>query len=66
MVVEQKIMGGSIMAHVISSECISCGVCVGECPVDAIAAGDPVYVINDDCIDCGVCVGSCPVNAISG
>jgi len=53
------------MAYTISSECISCGACVGECPVDAISEGDPVYTISDACIDCGVCVDSCPVDAIS-
>ena len=54
------------MAHKISSECVACGACVAECPVDAIIEGDPHYEINDACIDCGVCVGACPVDAISG
>lgn len=53
------------MAYKISSDCISCGACVGECPVDAIAEGDSLYTISDECIDCGVCVDSCPVDAIS-
>jgi len=53
------------MAHKISSECISCGACVPECPVDAISEGSSQYEISDECIDCGVCVGSCPVDAIS-
>jgi len=53
------------MAHTISSECISCGACVPECPVDAIVEGSPVYTINDGCIDCGVCISACPVDAIS-
>jgi len=54
------------MAYKISSECVSCGACVGECPVDAIASGDPIYVIDaDSCIDCGVCVSACPVDAIA-
>ena len=53
------------MAHTISSECISCGACVSECPVDAIVQGDATYEIKADCIDCGVCVSSCPVDAIS-
>jgi len=54
------------MAHTISSECISCGACTGECPVDAISIGETQYEISDACVDCGACVGSCPVNAISG
>ena len=28
------------MARVITDECVSCGTCVGECPVDAISEGD--------------------------
>jgi len=54
------------MAHTISSECISCGACTGECPVDAITLGETQYEISDDCVDCGACVNSCPVHAISG
>lgn len=55
------------MAHTISSECISCGACSGECPVDAISEGDGQYVIDADaCIDCAACAGVCPTDAISG
>ena len=52
------------MAYTINDDCINCGVCVPECPVDCISEGDGKYVISDDCIDCGVCVGVCPVDAI--
>jgi NAD-dependent dihydropyrimidine dehydrogenase PreA subunit len=53
------------MAYVINENCISCGVCEPECPVDAISAGSGLYVIDPDkCIDCGVCVPACPVDAI--
>ena len=52
------------MAYQISDECISCGVCKENCPVDAIAEGDGVYVIDaEKCIDCGACEGNCPVSA---
>ena len=54
------------MAYKISSECISCGACSNECPVEAISPGDSQYVINEDvCIDCGACESSCPMDAIS-
>ncbi len=54
------------MAHVISSDCISCGSCEGSCPVSAISQGDEQYNIDaDTCIDCGVCASTCPVSAIS-
>lgn len=54
------------MAHVISDECISCGACEPECPVEAISEGSSKYEIDAEvCIDCGVCVDECPVEAIS-
>ena len=52
------------MAYKISDECISCGVCEGACPVQAIAQGDGKYEITaDTCIDCGACADACPVDA---
>ncbi len=52
------------MAYKINKDCIACGACQGECPVDCIKEGTP-YVINaSDCIDCGACAAVCPVNAI--
>jgi len=52
------------MAYTISDDCIMCGACVGECPVDAISEGDGKYVIDaDTCLDCGACAGACPVDA---
>ena len=54
------------MAYVISSECISCGTCSGECPVEAISEGASQYEIDAAaCTDCGSCAGVCPVDAIS-
>jgi ferredoxin len=52
------------MAYKISDDCIACGACVGECPVEAITEGDGKYVIDaDKCIDCGSCADACPVGA---
>ena len=52
------------MAYKITDECIACGACVADCPVEAIAEGDDKYVINaETCIDCGSCEASCPVGA---
>ncbi len=54
------------MAYKISDECISCGACASECPVEAIAEGDGKYEISaDTCIDCGNCAEVCPVGAPS-
>lgn len=56
----------SRLTRVISDECISCGSCQPECPVDAISEGDTQYVIDPEtCIDCGACEEVCPVEAIS-
>lgn len=52
------------MAYVISDECISCGACEADCPVDAITEGQGKYEINPDvCISCGTCAAVCPVGA---
>jgi ferredoxin len=54
------------MTHKISDECISCGACASECPVEAISEGDDLFIIDPEtCTDCGACVEVCPVDAIS-
>lgn len=53
------------MAHKITEECINCGACIDECPVEAITEGDEISSINAElCTDCGACVDVCPVEAI--
>lgn len=52
------------MAYVINSDCVACGACAPECPVNAISEGDGIYVIDaDTCVDCGACAGVCPTGA---
>ena len=52
------------MPYVITDECVACGTCESECPVNAISEGDGKYVIDADaCISCGTCAGVCPVGA---
>ena len=49
----------------INDECIACGSCEAECPVEAISEGDDIYVIDQDvCTECGTCVDVCPTEAI--
>ncbi len=53
------------MAYNITDECVNCGTCAENCPVEAISEGDGKYVINADlCVDCGSCAANCPVEAI--
>jgi ferredoxin len=53
-----------VMSYKITDECISCGACEGECPVNCISEGDDIYVIDPaECIECGACAGVCPVDA---
>ena len=52
------------MAYIINDDCISCGACAAECPVEAISEGDGKQVIDADaCIECGACADACPVEA---
>lgn len=52
------------MAYKIYEECISCGACEPECPVEAISEAGDIYIVNPElCIDCGVCADVCPVDA---
>jgi ferredoxin len=68
------------MAMKISDECISCGACQPECPVEAIYEGgvgyevdgkkgealsqDHFYIAPEKCTDCGACASVCPTDSI--
>jgi ferredoxin len=58
------------MSYKITDECIACGACEPECPVNAISEGDPIYAIDADaCVECeghydtAHCAELCPVEA---
>ncbi|MCL2030273.1 MAG: 4Fe-4S binding protein [Oscillospiraceae bacterium] len=54
------------MAYSINENCVSCGACEPECPVDCISAAADKYAIDPNtCIDCGACAGVCPTDAIA-
>ena len=49
----------------IGNECIACGPCFRNCPIECIEPGDEKYEINQDlCAQCGTCFELCPLNAI--
>ena len=47
--------------------CISCGACVGVCPVGALELDEEGKSESNEeiCIGCGACIGTCPVEAIT-
>ena len=53
------------MAYVIGNDCIACGTCLPECPVEAISEGDIYRIDADACTECGTCASVCPSEAIS-
>lgn len=59
------------MANKIIDGCISCGVCLPECPNEAISEGEDIYVIDPQlCTECEetgedpACIEVCPVDDI--
>lgn len=41
------------MALKITEECINCGACEPECPVNAISQGPDIYIIDPNvCVEC--------------
>ncbi|MFH0965114.1 MAG: 4Fe-4S binding protein [Planctomycetota bacterium] len=53
------------MPYRITDDCVSCGTCQPECPVDAISEGADGYVIDPaKCTACGTCAEVCPSDAI--
>ncbi|MFH0839163.1 MAG: 4Fe-4S binding protein [Candidatus Omnitrophota bacterium] len=52
------------MAHIITDDCVKCGLCATECPKKAITEGEEKYIISSAlCNDSGRCAEVCPVGA---
>ena len=54
------------MAYKINDNCIACGACAANCPVQCIKYNDEKnkYEIDpEQCLSCGMCASICPVDA---
>lgn len=52
------------MPYVINDACTACGLCLEQCPISAISAGDPIFTIDETCCDFEECLVVCPEEAI--
>lgn len=63
--------GGKMAQHsgisprVNPKKCISCGLCVEKCDVDAIELKEKAIILSEKCVGCAGCIAVCPVGAIS-
>lgn len=56
---------GIEVAEIIPDKCISCQICMAECPVGAIEMKDgSAHIDPEACIGCGKCFKVCPVEAV--
>lgn len=61
----EREIGDNMAVKINTDECIACGVCVDECPQNALSVDAYCEVDEDACIDCGICIDNCPVDALS-
>lgn len=59
-------MASKKYAKVDKKQCVACGVCVKECPMQAVSIWKGCYAVVDEkiCIGCGKCDRSCPAGSI--
>ncbi|MAG20226.1 4Fe-4S ferredoxin [archaeon] len=57
-------MHSGIAPFVHEDQCIACGKCVENCPVDTIKINGKAKIYPKKCIGCAKCIAVCPVGAI--
>jgi NADH-quinone oxidoreductase subunit F len=69
-ILERRCPGGQcknlITYRIIAKKCVGCGVCLRNCPVNAISGKKKeLHSINQDiCTKCGICMDSCKFDAV--
>ena len=69
-IIERRCPGGQcknlISYIIIPDNCVGCGVCLRNCPANAISGKKKeLHVINQDiCTKCGICMDSCKFDAV--
>ncbi len=58
-----RAVGSIPLAPKTSKSCNSCGLCVKQCPVQAINPDNPKKIDKRKCIPCAHCISICPVHA---
>ena len=48
-----------------NEKCNACGLCVRECPLEAVTLIDELPFFGEKCVICGLCVSICPTGAIT-
>lgn len=44
-----------------ANDCVGCGICISQCPQNALYLKDDKIWVTDDCIACFSCLSNCPV-----
>ncbi len=58
-------VAGAQETHIISNDCVQCGVCEYMCPLGAIVeTRNQFSILKRVCDGCAICVPYCPVRAI--
>ncbi len=53
------------MPWIDEDDCVACGICVDECPTEAIVlVTDSAEIDMEKCIRCGICHDVCPQDAV--
>jgi ferredoxin len=50
---------------IVTDKCKSCGICVKNCPVNALSLENKQLQIKKVCVQCGICIRVCPFGGVN-